>query len=156
MMMQTTIFRTSDRWRALDAAGNVMLLNAPARLRRMTVLQLFQAAVEGGADPAEFRALWQYGEFIKRMEAGLQNGDLAGVHALLATIPVELSEGTLAAVELVIATNTLTAGQANWPEVDADGNPAGEPPEEFTAEWVEGTLAEAGYVWDGNQWIRAE
>lgn len=151
------IIKTLEFWQ-MDAARIAVLINTTAKLRSMSLMGLFQAAVAAGADPAEFRTLWGYQEFIRRIEAALQAGDLAGVQALLATNPVDLSPGTLAAVQQVIAANTLTRLQANWPEFDEQGNPAPEPPTSVDAAWVEEQLTAAGYTWDSTarQWEKKQ
>lgn len=157
MIGLTPIFHTSS-WQAGhidDAATIAAELNTAAALRPLTLLSLFQAAVAQGADPAELAKVWPVSEFVQRFEATIADGDLAGAQAMLATIPVALDPATLAAVQAVITANTLTAGQANWPEFDEQGNPTGDPPATFDAAWVESTLTAAGYTWNGTQWVRA-
>lgn len=153
--MEATIIFRCPSWRTGDAATLAAELMEPVALRPMSLLDLFQAATAAGADPAEFRPVWGFSEFVRRIEAALQDGDLAGMQALLATIPVDLSPGTLAAVQQVVGANTLTRLQANWPEFDEQGNPAPETLAAVDAAWVESTLTAAGYSWNGTQWVRA-
>lgn len=145
----------ANEWVAMNSSSLAVELMKPATLRRMSLIDLFRYATGAGADPTEFRSLWAYGEFVQRMESALQDGDLAGVQALLATMPVDLTAGTLAAVQQVVAENTLSRLRANWPDVvDAAGNPAPDPPDVVDAAWVDATLTAAGYSWDGSQWVR--
>ena len=138
-----------------DAVTLATEANASSSMRPLTLLELFQAAVAGGADPAELGKVWPISEYVRQLILRLGEGDLIGTQAMLATIPVAVDSVSLAAVNAVITANTLTAGHANWPEFDADGNPAGDPPATFTAQWVTDTLTDAGYVWGGGQWARA-
>lgn len=144
---------TGRRGSAATLAAELM---QPVALRTMSLMDLFMQATVAGADPAEFRPVWGFSEFVRRIEAALQAGDLTAVQALLATVPVSLSDTTMAAVQQAIAANTLTRLQVNWPEFDADGNPAPPPPESVDAAWVEAQLTAAGYVWDtdAGRWER--
>ena len=152
--MEAAVIWELPGWSTDPATTLADRLNTPTKLAKMTLLDLFQGAVANGADPAELAKLWPLGRYIDRFEAGLSVGDLAGVQALLATIPVSLAPGTLAAVAAVVTANTLSTGRANWPEFDNGGNPTGDPPETFTAEWVTDALGAAGFVWGAGQWGR--
>ncbi len=107
-----------------------------------------------GADIREFRALWRYEEFVRRVESAMQEGDDKALSALIATIPVDLSPATMRAVQSVIQANMLRLIDVVWPEMDERGEPVPDPPREVTAGMVEKALMDAGFRWDGTQWVR--
>jgi len=154
--MITAIFRTPawSRGRRGDASVIAAELMEPAGLRRMSLLELFQGVLAAGADIWEFRALWRYEEFVRRVERALQDGDGDALDALIATIPVDLSPATMQAVHEVIKANTLRLIDVVWSETDEEGNPLPDPPREVTPEVVEKTLVDAGFRWNGKQWVR--
>ena len=157
-MDEIVIFRVwgAGEWRSMDADGLAAGLMADAALRPTTLTVFFQAAVGAGADLAALDALgekWS-GRFVDRAGQALVDGDLAGFSVLLALAGPGLDETTAGALQAAMAGFTLSAGQANWPEFDENGAPAGEPPAEFTAQWVAETLTAAGYSWIGSQWVR--
>jgi len=133
-----------------DAATLATEANTPAAIKPVTLLVFLALALAAGADPAELDKLGEKwgGDYIKRAERTLEDGDLAGLNGLM-TMAVGIAAETKAALQSVIDDLTLTAGQANWNDEDGD------PPAEFTAEWVTATLTEAGYTWDGSAWVRA-
>lgn len=148
-MTANVIFRVwgANEWRVMTAAEIAEGLNAPSALRPLSLLAFFQAAVEAGAEASELAKLWPMERYVDRFEAGLGDGDLAGVGALLATMPVALAGGTLAAIQTAVGSNAIGAGAAHWESVDG-AIPA------FTTEWVAGALATAGWGWNGSQWTR--
>jgi hypothetical protein len=64
--------------------------------------------------------------------------------ALVATMPVDVSAPTTAAIVAAVNANTLTAGAARWAE---EGNAP-----TFTVEAVGDALTAAGYTWTGSLW----
>ena len=95
----------------MTPAQIVEALNAPQFLQKMRLVELFAAATAQGAAVAELRGLWQFGRYVDRVEAALQAGDLAGLMALIATCPAELSAGTLTAINAVAGANTRSLWQ---------------------------------------------
>jgi len=155
-MVNTTAITMISGWASLDAAALAGLLNTPATMRPTTLTVFFQAVVGAGGSLADIDALgakWG-GRYIDRASQALADGDLAAMSVLLA-LALDISETTAGALQAAVAGFTLTAGQANWPEFDENGDPTGDPPAEFTAQWVTDTLTAAGYSWNGSQWVRA-
>ena len=113
----------------------------------MGLMELFGGAVAAGADPAEFRQVWKYQEFVQRAEAALQSGDLAGATALLAVCPVDWTKATAQALQAVLAGHAMTALALAWPE---DG---GEVPASVTEGDVEAAMRAAGYMWAVHKWV---
>lgn len=135
--------------RAGDAATLAAQLNAPAAITSITLLAYFQAAVGHGADPAEIGKLWPAQSLVDRAERTLAQGDLAGISAIVATLPgLGIDPSTVAAFQAVIAARTISAGAKYWNEEDG-------PLPEFTAAWVAETLTAAGYTWTGTEWARS-
>jgi hypothetical protein len=130
-------------------------LNTPATIRTMELKDFF-GAIYAAADEADragvladLRPLMKEEATVDMVVNSLDNGDLAGLQMILSLVSADFQPATLAAIDAVIASITLTAGQANWNEDD------GEMPAEFTADWVNATLVQAGYVWNGTEWVRA-
>jgi hypothetical protein len=140
----------ANEWRSMTGAEIADGMNTPAAIKPVTLLVFLGLALAAGADPAELDKLGEKwgGDYIKRAERTLEDGDLAGLNGLM-TMAVGIAAPTKAALQSVIDDLSLTAGQANWSDEDGD------PPAEFTAEWVTAQLEEAGYTWDGSAWVRA-
>ena len=140
----------AGEWRTMTGAEIADGMNTPAAITPVTLLVFLGLALAAGADPAELDKLGEKwgGDYIKRAERTLEDGDLAGLNGLM-TMAVGIAAESKAALQGVIDDLALTAGQANWNDEDGD------PPAEFTAEWVTATLTEAGYTWDGSAWVRA-
>lgn len=140
-------------WPQTDATTLATASVQPAALCQMSLMDLFQQAAAQGAVVSEFASIWQYSEFVQRVETSLQSGDLAGAQALLAVCPIQFGGATLAALGGVLAANTLrlvdvvAAGQSQPGAVVTA--PAKVTPEDVTA-----ALNEAGYTWDGTEWRR--
>ena len=83
------------------------------------------------------------------MVASISSGDLVALQYILMLLSGDFTEPTQAAMNAVVAANPITAGAMFWNEDD------GECPDPFTADWVNATLTQAGYVWNGTQWVRA-
>lgn len=139
-------------WRTTTASDLTDALNAPAALKRMTLTAFFQAAVAAGADPTELAHLWAYDQYVQRAATALWEGDLAGMQALIATMPpqakAEMSQETLDAITATVAANTLRAVDVHWPEDSEE-----DPPAEVTEQDVSGWLTAAGYTWSGDEWV---
>lgn len=150
--IHTSITRAypANEWRPQTAATLAAAITQPAALRPMSLMQLFTAAAQAGATVAEFSAVWQYSEFVRRVETALTTGDLAGATALLAVCPVQFGERTLAAIQVVLVANTLRLVDVVATEQSQLGAP-----ESVTDSDVTAALEAAGYVWDGSEWVRA-
>jgi hypothetical protein len=82
-------------------------ITAAHSLKPLSLLQLIQQVQAAGGDAQEFRAIWQYQEYVRRAEEAFTAGDLAAVQALLLTCPIEFTAATQKALQTVIAANTL-------------------------------------------------
>jgi len=107
VLIRSACYYTGSNYAARTSDDLVAAILAPAALKELSLLQLFTMAVQAGAEAAEFRAIWQYQEYVRRVEEALARGDLAATRALLTVCPVPFSEKTLAALNTVIAANTL-------------------------------------------------
>lgn len=107
MLVKQVCYRVGSDYAARNSTDLAAAVLAPTSLRVTSLLQLFTMAVQAGAEAAEFRAIWQYQEYVRRVDEALARGDLAATQALLATCPVAFSEKMLAALNTVIAANTL-------------------------------------------------
>lgn len=143
----------ANEWLAIPAADIASGVSAPVALRSMSLMDLFTRAASAGADVAEFKSIWQYSEFVQRVEAALGDGNLAGAQGLLAVCPVNFSGATLAAFAGVLEANTLRLVDVVAAEQSQPGAvvtaPAKATPEDVTA-----ALNEAGYRWNGDEWAR--
>lgn len=147
-MIYLTITRVypANEWRTIPAGLLAQAVTQPVALKPMGLMGLFAGAQVAGADVSEFRAVWQYSEFVRRVEDALSTGNLAGAHGLLAVCPVEFTGDTLRALQTVLATNTLRA-------IDTVALERREtPPETVDAFAVTAALEAAGYTWDGSAW----
>lgn len=77
-------------------------------------------ALGAGAAAADFAAVWQYPDWLGRLESALESGDYAGISVLLLTKPFVWSAETDAAVTAVIGGLLLNAAQAKAIEQGAD------------------------------------
>lgn len=137
----------ANQWRTLPAGVLAQAVLQPVALKSMDLMTLFAGAQTAGADVAEFRAVWQYSEFVQRVERALNDGNLTGAMGLLAVCPVDFSGRTLQALQTVLAANTLRV-------VDVVASETGQAaPETVTALDVTLALEAAGYTWDGSTWV---
>ena len=143
----------AHEWRVVPTETLAMAIVQPAALRPMSLMELFRQAAVANAVVAEFAAIWQYSEYVRRVETALQNGDLAGASALLAVCPVQFSEKTLDALQATLAANTLRLVDVLAAEQSLPGAPV-TAPEGITDSDVTAALNEAGYTWDGEVWQR--
>ena len=141
--------------RSGDAATLATEANTPASFRHMELKDLF-AAIIGAANPADratvagqLRPLMKEKATVDMVVSSITNGDLVGLQSILMLLAGDFTAPTKAAINAVVAANTITAGAMNWNDED------GECPDPFTADWVNATLIQAGYVWNGSQWVRA-
>lgn len=148
MNILNAIWRASSDWRSLDAATLATAVVQPAALRPMSLMDLFQQAAAANATVTEFAAIWQYSEYVRRVETALQGGDLAGAMALLAVCPVQFSEKTVDGLQATLAANTLRLVDAVAAEQ------ATVAPVAVTADDVTAALNEIGYQWNGGEWLR--
>jgi hypothetical protein len=100
-------FRTTANYASCSSANLATAITAAHSLKPLSLLQLIQQVSAAGGDAREFRALWQYQEYVRRAEEDLRVGNLAAVQTLLLVCPVEFSAKTQAALQGVIAANTL-------------------------------------------------
>jgi hypothetical protein len=82
-------------------------ITAAHSLKPLSLLQLIQQVQAAGGDAQEFRAIWQYQEYVRRAEEAFTAGDLAAVQALLLMCPIAFTMLTQKALQTVIAANTL-------------------------------------------------
>ncbi len=106
-LLTVACYRTGSNYASCTSADLAAAISAPSALKPLSLLQFFTAAVSLGADPTEFRAIWQYQEFVRRAEESLVNGDLLAVQTLLAICPLSFSAKALAALNAVITANVL-------------------------------------------------
>jgi hypothetical protein len=146
----------ANEWRPQTAATLAAAITQPAALRPMSLMQLFTAAAQAGATVAEFSAVWQYSEFVQRVETALTDGDLAGAQALLAVCPVEFTPTTLGTLAAVLAANTLRLVDVVAAEQSRPGAVV-TAPAQIDADDVTAALTKAGYAWDdrNGEWVRA-
>jgi hypothetical protein len=125
-------------WYNKDAKTLATALSEPAAMTPMPFTTFFGAVVQSGGSPAEIRKLWAFDRYMQSAADAFEKGELQGVMALLATMPVDLDAGTMQAIGGVVAAMTVNAGgrQATW-----------------TAEEVTEALAEAGYTWKDGEWL---
>ena len=145
----------ANEWRTMTAQEITDGMNQPASIRKMELKNLF-AAIIGAADEAdrgtvagELRPLMKEKATVDMVVTSISTGDLVGLQSILMLLAGDFTAPTQAAINAVVAANTITAGALNWNEDD------GECPDPFTADWVNATLTQAGYVWNGTQWVRA-
>ena len=145
----------ANEWRTMTGAEITDGMNQPASIRKMELKNLF-AAIIGAADEAdrgtvagELRPLMKEKATVDMVVTSISTGDLVGLQSILMLLAADFTAPTQAAINAVVAANTITAGALNWNEDD------GEMPDPFTADWVNATLIQAGYVWNGSQWVRA-
>ena len=141
--------------RSGDAATLATEANTPASIRKMELKDLF-AAIIGAADEAdratvagELRPLMKEKATVDMVVVSISTGDLVGLQSILMLLSGDFSAPTQAAINAVVAANTITAGAMYWSEDDGDC------PDPFTAEWVTADLTQKGYSWNGTQWVRA-
>lgn len=152
-MSKFVIFRQSNEWRTITAQQIADGMSTDAAINPMSLVEFFGAIVQAGGDAEKLGELWNVagGRFADRAETALSAGDLAAISGLVATIPAAskaaIGTETMTAIQTVIGANTISAGAKFWNEED------GEIPT-FDATWVEATLTEAGYVWNGSAWVR--
>ena len=157
MMKKFLIFNLPS-WadnRSGDAATLATEANTPASFRHMELKDLFGAII-GAADEADratvagqLRPLMKEKATVDMVVASITDGDLVGLQAILMLLSGDFTALTQAAINAVVAANTITAGAMFWNEDD------GEMPDPFTAEWVTTTLTDAGYSWNGTAWVRS-
>lgn len=147
-MIYTSITRVFpvNEWRDQEAQRLATAILQPVALRPMSLMDLFQLSVAQGALTVEFRSIWGYGEFVKRTEEALQGGNLVGAVGLLQVCPVSFSPQTLAAIQAILAANTLRVVDV----AAAERREAA--PVTVTTDDVIAALAAAGYQWDGLFW----
>ena len=138
-----------------DAATLATEANTPAAIRKMELKDLFGAII-GAANPADrgavagqLRPLMKEKATVDMVVASITDGDLVGLQAILMLLAADFTAPTQAAINAVVAANTITAGAMFWNDDD------GEMPETFTAAWVTETLEAGGYTWTGTEWARA-
>ena len=141
--------------RSGDAATLATEANTPASIRKMELKDLF-AAIITAANPADratvagqLRPLMKEKATVDMVVSSITNGDLVGLQAILTLLAGDFTAPTNVAINAVVEANTIKAGAMYWNEED------GECPDPFTAEWVNATLTDAGYSWNGTQWVRA-
>jgi hypothetical protein len=155
MNILNAIWRVSSLWRSLNAEILAASIVQPVALRPMSLMGLFTTAAGAGATVAEFSAVWQYSEYVQRVETALQSGDLAGAQALLTVCPVQFGQATLVALQTVLAANTLRLVDVVAAEQSRPGAVV-TAPAEIDADDVTEALETAGYVWSSSEWARAE
>ncbi len=140
--------------RSGDAATLAAEANTPASIRKMELKDLF-AAIIGAADEADratvagqLRPLMKEKATVDMVVASITNGDLVGLQSILMLLAGDFTAPTQAAINAVVAANTLTAAQVHAGEDE-------EIPDPVTAEWVTATLTAAGYTWNGTAWVRS-
>ncbi len=145
----------ANEWRTMTGAEIADGMNTPAAIRTMELKDLFGAII-GAADTAdratvagELRPLMKEKATVDMVVSSITNGDLVGLQAILMLLAGDFTAPTQAAINAVVAANTITAGAKFWNDED------GEIPDPFTAEWVTATLTAAGYTWNGTAWARA-
>jgi hypothetical protein len=106
MLIKIACFRCTD-YAKRASADLAAAITAAHSLKPLSLLQLIQQVQAAGGDAQEFRAIWQYQEYVRRTEEALAAGDLAAVQALLLICPVEFSAAMQKALQQVIAANTL-------------------------------------------------
>ena len=152
-----SIFRVygANEWRTMTGAEIADGLNQPASIRKMELKDLFGAIIfaadeaDRGTVAGELRPLMKESATVDMVVSSITNGDLVGLQAILMLLSGDFTAPTKAAINAVVAANTITAGALFWNEDD------GECPDPFTAQWVTATLIQAGYVWNSTQWVRA-
>lgn len=96
------------------------ILSLPASMRPGELQTVLGEALAAGAAAADFATVWQYPEWLTRLESALGSGDYAGITILLNTAPFDWSIETDAAVTAVVAARALNAAQAKAIEQGAD------------------------------------
>lgn len=145
----------ANEWRTMTGAEITDGMNQPASIRKMELKNLF-AAIIGAADEAdrgtvagELRPLMKEKATVDMVVTSISTGDLVGLQSILMLLAGDFTAPTQAAINAVVEANTIKAGAMYWNEED------GECPDPFTAEWVNATLVQAGYSWNGSEWVRA-
>ncbi len=153
--MKERIILIMNEWRTMTGPEIADGMNTPASIRTMELKDLF-AAIIGAADPAdratvagELRPLMKESATVDMVVSSITSGDLVGLQSILMLLAADFTALTQAAINEVVAANTITAGAMHWNEDD------GEMPDPFTAEWVTATLTDAGYSWNGTAWVRS-
>lgn len=107
-------------YREIAAADLAATLSAPIATRPTELQVALGQALGAGAAAADFAAVWQYPDWLGRLESALESGDYAGISVLLLTKPFVWSAETDAAVTAVIGGLLLNAAQAKAIEQGAD------------------------------------
>ncbi len=138
-----------------DAATLAAEANTDTAITPMGYSAFFTAIIGAAAEADrravadDLRPLMKEVKTMELIENAIEAGDLAGLNQILYLVQSDFAPATLAVLGAVIQAISLTAGAKNWNEDD------GEMPDPFTAEWVTATLVQAGYVWNGTQWVRS-
>ncbi len=146
----------ANEWRTMTGAEIADGMNTPAAIRTMELKDLFGAII-GAADTAdrgtvagEIRPLMKEKATIDMVVNAITDGDLVGLQSILMLLAGDFSAPTQAAINAVVADNTIKAG-AKFHDVEEDGPLV----DEYTAEWVTNWLTVRGYTWTGTEWARA-
>ncbi len=145
----------ANEWRTMTGAEIAGGMNTPAAIRTMELKDLFAAIIGAAAEAdratvaGQLRPLMKEKATVDMVVASITNGDLVGLQSILMLLAGDFTAPTQAAINAVVAANTITAGAMFWNEDD------GEMPDPFTAEWVAATLTAAGYTWNGTAWVRS-
>lgn len=148
-MIYQAITRThgAGEWRSRDAAALAGDITSKASLQPTNLIQFFGAVVAAGGNPAELAQLWGFEEYVRRAEQALKAGDLAGMQALIATIPAAM--GTATATAIITATSGLTRSP-----IQSVAAESGQEPPAVDAEAVTAALEGEGWAWNGGVWVR--
>lgn len=109
-------------YREKTAEELAAILGAPAAMRAGELQTVLGEALAAGAAAADLAAVWQYPDWLARLESALGNGDYAGITIMLLTKPFQWSAETDAAVTAVVAARALNAAQAKALEQGGDIN----------------------------------
>lgn len=104
----------------LTAEQLAAIVSQPAAMRSGELQTVLGEALAAGATAADFATVWQYPEWLTRLESALGSGDYAGITILLNTAPFDWSMETDAAVTAVVTARALNAAQAKAIEQGAD------------------------------------
>jgi hypothetical protein len=122
-IIRDAVYKT-DSYHNQTSAALAAAITAPYRLKKLSLLQLIQQVqAAGGGDAQEFRAFWQYQEYVCRAEEAFAAGDLADVQALLLMCPIAFTAATQTALQTVIAANTLRLVDVVAAETGSDPAP---------------------------------
>ena len=106
MLIKIACFRCTD-YAKRASADLAAAITAAHSLKPLSLLQLIQQVQAAGGDAQEFRAIWQYQEYVRRAEEAFTAGDLAAVQALLLMCPIAFTMLTQKALQTVLTANTL-------------------------------------------------